>query len=533
MGRTRRGWDERLRARLVALTVSALGLALPGTTWAQAWPAPGGLTREPALSVTFRSVFHAYQVRLYDPLVATSTLTGVADLADSQQLRSVNPLYMTLDAAGSNLGASGQFDTVMSFRYRTDFGTGFHRDTPLDAAIPAVDGRNELDILTLYVDWRDAIDDRLDVRLGRQLVLDDLDWFSLDGVKGTAHLVRTSSATLDVEAYVGMPVRLGQIFSSEPLLGDGYEESDGPGLAFGGAVFGRFFGDLSISAAYRQELVFRGDDLSVFRPAAVTPEELAEVDAIRAASAGKYAMQEHLLGTSVGYTLRPLKVDLFGSLLWNLAFSKADRLRAGASYNPAQWVHLQAEYLYVYPRFAADSIFNIFNILPYERGRFEASLAIAPGLTVEVGYFLLSVENEETQSGQAYAGESVAHGPSGGVVYRHGTYTVGASAEASTNFGGRYAYGGNYRRAELFGDASFLDDRVGAVVRAGTTTVQTDWFEDIDRGEVAPALTSYTLDLGARGRITEWASARFNFIKNFESVLEGSYRVLAVVELRY
>ncbi|MCK6547680.1 hypothetical protein L6R52_17650 [Myxococcota bacterium] len=513
--------------------VSLLGLTIPASAAAQAWPAPGGLTRAPSMSVTFRSVYHAYQVRLYDPAVATSTLTGAADLADSQQFRSVNPLYMTVDAAGWNLGGAGQFDTVMSFRYRTDFGTGFHRDTPMDSGIPAVDGRNEIDVLTLFVDWRDAVDGRLDVRLGRQLVLDDLDWYSLDGVKGTAHLVRTASATLDVEAYVGMPVRLGQIFASEPLLGDGFEIDDGPGLAFGGAVFGRFFGDLAVSAAYRQELVFRGDDLDVFRPAAITPEELAEIDAIRAASAGKYALQEHLLGASLGYTIRPAHVDLSGSVLWNLAFSKADRIRAGASFDPAQWVHVQAEYLYVYPRFAADSIFNIFNILPYQRGRLEASLAVAPGLTLELGYFLLAVQNEETASGRTYAGESVAHGPSGGLVYRRGAYTFGANGEASTNFGGRYAYGGNYRRIELFGDASFLDGRVGAVVRAGTTTVQTDWFEGLDRGDVAPALTSYTLDLGARGNLTEWASARFNFIKNFESVLEGSYRVLAVLELRY
>lgn len=517
-------------AGLPTLLLWGLFAALaPGEAAAQAYPSPGGLPRDPSVSLTFRSVYHAYQVRLFtDPVVTTSTLTGLSTRAPIDTFRNVNPLSMSLEGSVVNVGPGGDFDTILSLRYNTDFGTGFHRDTPPGAGIPAVDGRHDVDLLLLYVDWKNVVRERLDLRLGRQLLLDDLDWYTLDGAKATAHLARTASVSLDVEAYVGMPVRIGRVFDSEAFISDGYEVSDGPGLAFGGAAFAKLFG-VALSAAYRQELVFRGDDLAVFRPAGL------EIEEVRAASAGKFALMESLLGASAGYTIPGVAVDLHASMVLNLVFGKLDLLRAGVAFNPDRDLHLSAEVMHVYPRFAADSIFNIFNIFPYTRGRLDASYEIIPGLTAELGYFILAVQGSASSTGLGpeFAGEDLAQGPSGGVTYRTETLAAGISAEASTNFGGKYAFGGNYRRVELFGDASFLDDRAGATLRGGLTTVQNDWYEELDAGEVATAETSYTLGVGGRAKLTEAALVRLDFIKNFESLFEGSYRILGVLELRY
>lgn len=489
---------------------------------------------EPAMSLTYRAIYSAYQVRLFtaqDP-----------DGHSPDIFRNLNPLYQTLDVAGYNLGPGGGISVVTSLRYQTDLGTGFRRDTPVGAGIPAVDGRDQFNVLFAYVDWRDVVPGRLDVRLGRQLVMDDLAWYRLDGLAGTTHVFRTSSVTLDVEAYVGMPVRYDVLFSSTAMIADGFEVDDGPGLAFGGSVNGRFFRDLSASVAFREELKFRGHGIDVFRgaPSSGVAQMTAqqEAAAVRLASAGRTALEEQGVGGSLGYTLRPAHLDFFAHAQWNLIFGHADILRGGVAYNPERWLHAQVEAYQVRPMFAADSIFNIFNIFPYQRGRAELTLEILPGLLLEAGYFLLHVQGDVASTAalpmpSSYRGPSVAHGPSGGLSYRHGIYGVGMFAEASTNSNGEYAFGGNYRQFEGYGNIALLDNRLGGTLRVGSTTIQNDWFAPYESGQVQAPLTSYYVDVGARGAITDGVRLSGNFVKNFSSYLEGSYRVLTVLEVAY
>lgn len=522
-------------ASAAASLVLTLGVFSPFVGRAAETGYAGGPGSDRSVTFTYRAVYHAYRVRLFPDRGPRGERIDL--------FRNVDPLYQTLDGAAYGLGPSGGIDTVLSVRYVTDFGTGFHRDTVLGAGIPAVDGRNDFDLLMLYADWRGAVPERLDLRVGRQLLLDDLDWYGLDGLKLTFHAVKSSSVRqFDLEAYAGVPVRFGILFSSEPFIEDGYEISDGPGFGFGGAVSARLLGTLALSAAYRQELTIRGSDIDIFRPPPTTAIEASEIEAIRRASAGRVGLAQSSIGGSVGYTIRPIAIDVYAHAIWNLVFGKPDLLRGGIAFNPARTLHLQAEVLESWPRFAGDSIFNVFNSFPYVRARGEASVEILPGLLAEAGYFLLDARGgpkgplsrtDPGGEGAEFQGSDLSHGPSAGLSFRRAAYGLGVFFEAGTNTGGQYAFGGNYRRGEIFGDFSFAEDRFGGVLRVEMTTLQNDWFQEVDAGQVANPETSYALEIGGRARIIDSISARVNVVKNFGSLLEGSYRVLSILEVRY
>ncbi len=491
----------------------------------------GALSASPAsaqgLSLTTRTIYHAYQLQLQPTL------------ADGP-LRNVNRFYQTLDASGFGLAGS-DLDATLSLRFLTDLGTGFGRDTPAGVGVPGISGASQVDLLFAYADWRDVIRDRLDLRFGRQLLLDDLDWYVFDGLKLTGHLYEEGVDHLDVELYAGLPVLFDVTFSSDALLNDGVQQYDGqyplPGLVLGGAAFLRAFDELSASVAYRQEVQFRGDSPVVFGAAPISDRRLAA-----SASAGTIGLQESRVGGSVGYTYRPANLDLYGHATWDLLVGALEQARGGVSYNPNRTLHFGGEYLRVRPRFAGDSIFNFFNIFPYDRGRLEVSWQPYPGLMLEAGY-LLQVMNggpkgprsatDPGSEGAQFRGSDASHGPSAGVSYRSRDWGAGAYIEAATNANGEYAFGGNYRFGYLFGDLAFLDGRLVGNARLSFTTVQTDWFEGVDQGQVAKPQTSYNANVGARWQLASSVSARLNLIKNFGSPLEGSYRVLSELVWRY
>ena len=487
------------------------------------------------LSVTARSIYHAYEIQLFP---------GQPD----GPTRNLNRFYQTLDAGTWFLGPGGNISAVLSMRYDTDFGTGYHDDTPMGAGIPAVDGRNDLDLMFLYVDWDNLIDRVLDVRVGRQLILDDLDWYSLDGAKFTVHILDPGEDHLDIEVYAGLPVRYEQLFSSEPFINDGVMEDDSPGY-FGGASFGgsvsfRMFG-LSLSGAYRQELIFRADELAPFP----TGEEAAQ------RSAGKFSVQESLIGFSAGYTYVPIGLDIYGHMTWNFIVNDLDQARAGFGLTPWRFLHFGAEYLRSRPRFLGDSIWNYFNLLDYDKGRFELSLRFLEWFEASVGYYFqffhgtkvptgtgvtvppgsteTMVDQSQYDSGYGFAGSDFNHGPSGGLTFRYLPVTAGIYFEGASNVSSDYGYGGNYRYGHVFADAEFLDGWIGGTLRFSLTTFQNDWFEQIDSGTVDRPHTSFALSIGARTKIYDWVTIRLAFVKNFSSELEGSYRLYSELGLHY
>lgn len=510
-----------------------LALAAPRFAWGQF------VAAQPSVSLTAKSIFQGYQIQL-DPQ------------GNQSRLRDMNQLYFTLEGGAFALGPERQFDVVASFRYDADFGGGY--SDGVFGSIPRFDGRHDADIIVLYLDWRRVLTDRIDLRIGRQIQLDDLDWYVHDGVKLMAHIWDNGEDRLELELYAGLPVRFDTLFaSSEALLDDGSEVYDGEppfsGAALGASLYFRLFRDVSLSVSWRNELNFRDDSLEGFGPAVNNNSDLDEFrqpieggleerTLAASASEGSIGLQNALVGGSIGWQIRPLDLSLQATGVFNVLLDALDRVRAGAAWDPTRNLHLGVEYMRIRPSFSADSIFNWFNIFPYDRARIEGDWKILDDrLTLSASYFYQLFQGEsvgqDRDTARSFQGDEDTHGPGGGLEWRERRYGLGLYAEGATNFGGRYAYGGNYSNASVFGDVNFLQQRLSFDLRLSTTTVQSDWFVGIDEGAVAEPETTYNIAIGARGRITEWLRARALYVQNIDPVVMGDYRVFTELAVLY
>lgn len=479
------------------------------------------------LRFTSRTVYQGSQLQLFDDPTRTA-------------LRNLNAFAQWLTIGGYGL-ASGDFDVEVSLRYVTDLGTGFARDTPMGLGIPASDLRDQLQILSAFVDWRNLVPGLLDVRLGRFVQLDDLDWFPLTGLRATLRLGSRKSLMV----YAGQPVPYTTFTSASALLYDGLELSDGFHASFGGATQLAFGEDLSLSVSYRHTFVFRDSTLVAgARPG--FPEEAALVDQ---ASGGTRGVVEAVVGAGLGYTLRPLHLTLQANGVYNLLFGDLDRGRVALAWTPRPSVHAELEYFRFQPRFAADSIFNYFNIQAWDRVRTAFSFELFGALWLDAGYFLHMTNGtpkgpttgesvpvgDPLRGGEGleFRGSTVAHGPRASIEYRHPSFTLGTFTEISTNTGGDAAFGGNYRMFEGYAQVFLFERRLTATTRLNYTGWQTDWVAKADAGLVAPEVKSLGLSVGARGQITDDISVQLDVIRNFERLIQGPYRVLGMVEVRY
>lgn len=481
-----------------------------------------------------RTVYHGYQLQL-DPY------------GSGTQQRELHRFYGAVEGGAYGLGPTRKFDLVASFRYDTDFGRGFGVDTPFGGGLTST-GDNDIDLIMLYVDWRGMIGDEFDLRVGRQMQLDDLDWYVFDGIKLIGHLWRDGENKLEVDAYAGLPVRFDALFSSgDALIGDGTEVYDGEdpfgGIAGGINAYARLFRDLSISLSWRNEIVFREPLLEGYGPSVVAEGDARgeviggsdrERNLAALASAGSTGVQESLFGGSIGYTLRPLDLSAQASIVWNALTSNLDRGRAALAWDPARNLHFGLEYLRIRPRFVGDSIFNWFNIFPYDRGRFEGSWSLLDRrLTLSAAYFLQTFHGGPSVSGSEFLGEDTSHGPSGGLTWRDQRFGLSIYAEGGTNFGGAYAYGGNYSLAHLSADVGFFARRLVLDGRVSVTTVQDDQFEGIDDGGVAEPRTTLSLAVGISAELLDWLRARALYVQNVDPILEGNYRVFTELAVLY
>ncbi|MBI4820243.1 MAG: hypothetical protein HY791_28500 [Deltaproteobacteria bacterium] len=463
-----------------------------------------------------RTVYHAYQLRLFG--------NGEGPLRD------LNQLSEQLDLEGRGLGSEGSFDVVSSLRYHTDFGTGFHRDTAVSLGIPAVDGRHQAEILSAYLDARALFDRRLDLRLGRQLLVDELDWLRLDGVRAFLHAARW----LNVVVYAGQPVPFDSVLGPDALGFDGTEVSDGAELSLGGSVTADFGAALSAGLAFRRTLTFRGSEIEVF---GVDDPDLAEIT--KQSSARKVGLIEQRLGLSVRAAIPGVDVHLSGGVAWDLLFGRLESASLRVNYDPARSIHLEAVAERVHPIFLGDSIFNVFNVFDTDRVRLEGSLEAFEDLWLEASWSLQAFhggpKGSLSDSNLGGAGfeldaSGLSHVPRGSIAYDGSRFGGGVSVEAATNTGGRYAYGGNYRLLEIFLRAQVFEE-LSAGARITLTGFQDDWYEDVDAGAVQREERSTTVALNLGARIDTVFRAKLDLARTFGSVLDGNYRVTTLVEV--
>ncbi|MEO1233045.1 MAG: hypothetical protein AAFZ18_29545, partial [Myxococcota bacterium] len=433
------------------------------------------------------------------------------------------------------LGPDGQFDVIASVRYDTDFGTGFRADTPFGAPIPAVDGRHDVDILFLHLDWRNMIGREFDLRVGRQVHVDDLDFFIFDGLKLIGHLWREGRNHFDLDLFAGSPVRFDAVFgSTEALLGDGTEVYDGEtpfgGMALGASAFLRVASHLTLSASWRNEVVFREDEIVGFGPTVVASGPQAGTPFVLGpdlrreaalASAETVGLQVSLLGASIGFELPSIGVALSAGGVVDLLAVRLDQARLGLTWSPQPNLRLELEGFRLRPRFVGDSIFNWFAAFPYDRAQFGVTVEdFGPRLRLRGHWFAQRFTDGDQDDG--------LHGPSLRLEWRERTVGLHVFSEGGFHFGEATAIGGDWLSAGAGADVTLLGGRLRLDGRVSWAAVGTE-----DRGLDPSEGATTTLAVGAQGELTHWLRAQTYYAHTFQGLVDGQHRLFVELAARY
>lgn len=473
------------------------------------------------VDLTARTVFHDYRV-----VVAP----------EDNETRALSRFYAAVSGGAYQLGPDRQFDVIASLRYDTDFGTGFRVDTPLGSPLPAVDGRNDVDVLFLHLDWRNMIGREFDLRVGRQVHVDDLDFFVFDGLKLMGHLWREGQDHFDLDIYAGSPVRFDALFAStESFLGDGTEVDDGEnpfgGMALGASAFLRVASSLTLSASWRNELVFRESEIVAYGPSVVAsgPEAGTALvsaaerrEAAAAASVEAVGLQVSLLGGSMGLDIRSLGLSLSASGVLDLLALRLDQARLHLQWQPQPSLRFETELFRVRPRFVGDSIFNWFGAFPYDR--LQAGVAadlFRRRLRIRAHWFAQRFLGADDDS-------SGTHGPSARLEWRTAAFGLNVFAEGGFELGSGDAVGGDWLSAGGGGDVALLRGRLRLDGRVSWAVVG-----DETGGLALQRRATTTLAFGFRGVVTRWLQTRTYYAHTVDRIADDHHRLFVELAARY
>ncbi len=293
-------------------------------------------------------------------------------------------------------------------RLNHDFGSFANEPILLDGriqdaidVIPELeDSLLELDLLFAYVGAEGLLDGRLDLYVGRQMEIQTLDWFSMDGLKLRAHL----PIPVVVEAFGGARVQESSYggfsamapdgtsaaaceeYVEGPFAGSGsWRPIDGlPGVSrspftsddefcpqreewmptWGGAIAtegaGRVVARLSYRRTQSRTVGLLGEsDRLAFEDLGLYPNEGGQ--------SPKWGVNEERLAASLRMPMRlASKTTLvpYAAARYSLLHGLIDEAHAGLRMGKSGQ-SLESEIFYSVPTFDGDSIFNIFSTEPY------------------------------------------------------------------------------------------------------------------------------------------------------------------------
>ena len=275
-----------------------------------------------AAALTALSFFaHAAQFQVAGQTAALFDELKVWDGSLMRRRRVVQQLrFGAYDLGGEG---SGELFLLGSMRFEGDFGL-----SPAESS--AMEGYPERDfsVPMLYLQARELWDHRLDITLGRQLRVDEVDFLLLDG----ARVAMRAPLHLGLEAYGGWLVRREVSPAGlEDLEPDGHCLREDESPTFGGSLYLHGIEWLDLHLGYRQSR--QGDDLG------------------RAA-----------LGLSGG--LRPLSwASLDGTWVRDLLWDRDEEISFRLRLDLPSWLRWTARIQEVSPRFEAGSIFPSFGFL--------------------------------------------------------------------------------------------------------------------------------------------------------------------------
>lgn len=482
---------------------------------------PGMSARAAIYHVAARTEAQAFQMPSY---------AGRA--AGDPSILSSYRIVQYLDLGAFDLGASGdrgaRVDFVTSLRLENDFGFDEEERSLLDHA-----GQPELHLLYGYLEWTGAAGGLFDLRLGRQIRFDWLQFYALDGLDVTVH----TPAHLAVSLFGGWQVKGTSVLGSSTFAPDGVRVSDRRRIAAGATtdlladpaagVAWDFLDAPSPMFGARLELegIRNVEALATWRRA-VSHTSGANVEALPEAAKGWQVDLEHL-----GFGGR---VRLFGR--WWVSAS-ADRdlfrdrwaaLRAGTAVEVIdRRLRVQAEVASYQPSFDADSIWNLFATGARDEAEVRVDWRVGETVDVWAGPVLtifrqnlrphFAVDNDVDPDGTSWLPGGIA-----GISSRPGRpWRMGVDTF--------FLVGG-----DDLGDELWLSGRVGRSfydsydleVRLSYAQVSDPW------GSTAGDLQSMGVAALGRAQLTETTSVLLIVEENFNRFKASDLRGYAVLDVR-
>jgi hypothetical protein len=338
--------------------------------------------------IAARSVAQAYQLR-WIRFSERDRILHRRRFTQSLSLDVWNLLEPSFDPIRPHPPPLAPFDVFVTLQLRIDHDFGDYtrggviyaiapNHTIEEAAVSAVPelagGDLALQVLAAHLGARDILG-RIDLALGRQLLVDGLDWIALDGLRVVARL----PPGLAVEGHAGFLVRDASPVASPTFEPDGggsaqctaFSVEDGvwlpagecrgrlqPAPTFGAALATHGLRSLSGRLSYRR---------SVSRTAA----------GLFPAGAPSWGVLEEQLAATLRGNLLDGGIVPWAAARWNLLLGLVDEAHAGVRL--AAGAHaLAPEVIYSFPSFDGDSIFNVFSSEPFLELRLGYQLGRGP-----------------------------------------------------------------------------------------------------------------------------------------------------------
>jgi hypothetical protein len=469
--------------------------------------APQALAYDFAIDV--RTIGQGYQVRGFAPdgsteLLSRRRLTQYLDLA-----------VFDLGPAGwrGDDGTRNVFYFDASVRLDADFG-GYMLGAPGGAAAIPELKQSELDILYAYVGARN-LGGRLDLQLGRQIHIDLVDFYALDGADLVLHLSRLVAleALAGTEALgdypLGSPIY--QLDGTSPGSRDPATRPDQSSaikpMAGAAIAVGPPGGAYAARLSFREVWSATADRL---------PGEPASGVNFEAAS------------LTASATWRRLSVS--GGLRYNILFGEFDdeQLAVRLRLTSGQWLTLEHDYLA--PTFDGDSIWNVFATGAYRDLRASYEVALPRGMKAYARGFVrfYQATSDEVATVGPYAGQDVGATAQGGRVGGGGS--LGAAWRSARGMA----------RADAYWDDGYGGRKLGVdattrlrIRRPFELEGRATGYRWNDEQPTTGGNSGVVFGLQAGGRFQLGPGVRLHLLleDNFGTMYESQFRGLAMVEL--
>jgi hypothetical protein len=379
------------------------------------------------VSVGLRTVGQGYQERRYDP-------RGGNEVLSRRRLTQ----YLTLAVDGlepaewASRADPARLNATATLRFDLDFGRYMTAAPQGRNAIGEL-GQNQMDVLEATISGRDLAG-RLDFDLGRQIHLDALDFWAVDGLRLDFRLWRA----LRVELLGGTEVRGERPLSAPIFELDGTSAGD-KDPATHAAQAAALRPTAGAALGWRDELSRWGGRLAYRRSWSATADEssyalgpLAGPVGVGPGSVPSTGVNAEHVSALLDFT-SPFVV-LEGGVRYNLLTALWDRHDVSFRIGRAHGRSLVLEESYLMPTFDGDSIWNVFAYGAFQDWRARYEMPVAAATTLALSAFARHYEGVGTTTGVV----SWAYGGHAGLLSRRdGRGMARMDLVAEDGWGGR------------------------------------------------------------------------------------------------